>query len=799
MVNNQVLNNLVKVKTISIDQKIQHWKDVMAYAKTRGVKIYIMTWNIYPFGLENSGYNITRDINNQTTRNYYRNSVKAMFDTYPDLAGMGVTAGENFVNTNSAAAAEWLWDTYGRAIKQVKEENPNRKIKFIHRLHYTRLNEIMDNWSNFPGFNTPGDFDFSFKYAVAHMHSSTKPGYIGNFLNQIPNGKKTWVTIRNDDHYYMRWGDPDYIRDYVNNFPPEQKFEGAYVGPDGYTWGREYVSKAPQSTERQLVIKKFWYAMEIFGRLCYDPNTPNSYFKNAIGNKFPTISKEDLFNAWQSTSKITPLLNRFHWGPSDHMWYPEMCMSDKGFKSVRHFLDPQFDPMGPWEDGQRPNLMPIQEFVAGSNNGEITPLEVADRLDVHAQTGLNTLGNMNGGANQELKETINDIKAMASLGKYYADKIRGCVSLHTYEENGGQNNKDTAITSLQSAAAHWNEYATIMTSMYKGQILTRQGTDFHDFMALQANVDADIVIAQNAVDGGSGGDNIIVSFASPANNSNHPIGTNLDVTVNGAAIGGSVSNVKLYLNNTLVRQENNAPYNWNGANANDAALGNMVEGVYILKAVVTDNSNATNETSITVTVGDAGSDNMSLSFANPTNNSIHPVGVNLPVTVNATVGTGGISNVKLYLDDVLVRQENNSPYNWSGAVNDTALGSMAEGVYELKAVATDNIGWTKEESITIIVDASLSTASYDSEDNTSIYPNPLNGDLLNIEFGDFESNDNKVQVSLYSITGQLVLHKELQFKQKLDFEINPEIKNSIYFVKITYLNSEWIRKIVLQR
>ena len=93
-----------------------------------------------------------------------------------------------------------------------------------------------------------------------------------------------------------------------------------------------------------------------------------------------------------------------------------------------------------------------------------------------------------------------------------------------------------------------------------------------------------------------------VSFDKLNNNSSFNAGVDLKVTVNASDSDG-IANVKLYLNNTLVRQENVAPYEWGQANA-DGILKKIRAGRYTLKAVATDKKGATNETSITITVTD---------------------------------------------------------------------------------------------------------------------------------------------------------------------------------------------------
>ena len=78
----------------------------------------------------------------------------------------------------------------------------------------------------------------------------------------------------------------------------------------------------------------------------------------------------------------------------------------------------------------------------------------------------------------------------------------------------------------------------------------------------------------------------------------------LGVVAEATAPGGSIDNVKLYLNGTLVRQENEAPYQWGTANTTtaDSALLGLTAGTYTLRVVATDARGASAADTMTVTV-----------------------------------------------------------------------------------------------------------------------------------------------------------------------------------------------------
>ncbi len=495
---------LTTLKTMSMDEKIAFWRWVMQYAHDRGIACYLMTWNIFTYGTESSGYGITDSPTNAVTKDYFRKSVRAVLNTYPLLAGVGLTTGEHMRGLNGAQKEQWAWDTYGLGVADAVADArnpaspyyaPNRKINLIHRAHQADLKRIIEVFSDLPGrTDAESTLWFSFKYSQAHMLSSTKPLFIfqKDWFDTIPDGSKVILTVRNDDTYYFRWGDPDFARAYITNLPDRSKIAGIYIGPDGYTWGREYVSTEPDSP-RQLVMRKMWYFFQIYGRLAYDPTMPNSRFEALLDERFPGVSSPKLYEGWATVSKIFPLITRFYWGEYDFQWYPEACWSREGFETVEKFIKPRWDPMKATEDGDRPLLMSVKEFVDGvPPAGRLTPEQVADQLQQFAERGLASIQGLDAGTDKELRLTLGDIKAMSLLGRYYAEKIRGAVALCRYQSGGDAADHAKARAHLVAASNHWKDYAAQWSKQYVKQVLTRMGQSPVDIAGIQALVDADI-------------------------------------------------------------------------------------------------------------------------------------------------------------------------------------------------------------------------------------------------------------------------------------------------------------------
>lgn len=113
-------------------------------------------------------------------------------------------------------------------------------------------------------------------------------------------------------------------------------------------------------------------------------------------------------------------------------------------------------------------------------------------LEQFAESGRAKVEPLAAGGNKELRLTIGDIKAMAWLGHYYADKIRGAVDLYRYQKSGDAAALDRARASLQKAASAWKTYADVWSAQYVGQVLTRMGLTPVDIKAIQTFVDRDV-------------------------------------------------------------------------------------------------------------------------------------------------------------------------------------------------------------------------------------------------------------------------------------------------------------------
>ncbi|MEQ9220058.1 MAG: carbohydrate-binding family 6 protein [Cyclobacteriaceae bacterium] len=456
----EILANPEIIKKISIEEKIEFWKKVMAYGKSRNVDFYFVTWNIFVHGAKDK-YGITDEIDNPVTRDYFRKSVKQMFVTYPDLAGIGLTTGENMYGNTFQEKEDWAFETYGRGVLDAAAEMPDRKFRFIHRQHMAAAGEISEKFKPLID-NANIDFIFSFKYAKAHVMSAVEQPYHTEFVEDIKaNNLKTIWTLRNDDAFYFRWGAPDFVRQFVKNIPYEVS-QGYYYGSDQWVWGREFTSKDAKEP-REIEVVKHWYHWMLWGRMAYDPDFSNERIVGILQTHFPETDAQKLFKAWQDASMIYPTTTGFHWGWLDFMWYIEGCKGRERFtKTETEFHDVNsFIWLKPHPKSGFQSIPDYVEMVAkGDSTSLKTPLEVAQMLHGYSESALQLQEELSmDSLGPELNATLHDIKTIAYLGKYYASKINGATQLALYRKTGEKHFQEQAVEHLLTAKEYWKDYA----------------------------------------------------------------------------------------------------------------------------------------------------------------------------------------------------------------------------------------------------------------------------------------------------------------------------------------------------
>lgn len=450
------------VKELNHEQRVAFWREVMQYAHNRGMKFYFFNWNIHLEHAKDQYPSITESRTNATTIDYMYKSMYSLLETYPDLDGFGISAGDGMqrkdqeFNGDSNLKTEWTWNTMGKAVKDYLEKNPTRKFNIIHRgigSNPELVNKYFEPLNALPNASV----NFSHKYAQAHMYSTTTPQWSNSVQEATKLELKSFLTIRNDDYFYINWGDPQFVRDYMAGIPEKQSVEGMYIGSDGYTPSRTYFCKN-DAFNGQLEVERRWYMEMLWGRISYNPQISDDVFINMLSKRFPGIPAQNLFQAWSLASRSLPKATEMimdKWNLDFH-WYPEACWSDPGrcggFRTIDGFANETSVAKGS-------NLCDIANSAAEKCEGKKSSYTVADEMQADSEKALSLVSTIKANGNADLDMAIKNIEQMSYLGIYYAFKIRGA----TYKKAA---KIDLAREAMAKAYCYWFTYSRTMEKTY---------------------------------------------------------------------------------------------------------------------------------------------------------------------------------------------------------------------------------------------------------------------------------------------------------------------------------------------
>ena len=503
MVEEKHWQNYEVLKTMTIDEKIAFWQEVMAYAKNRGVEFHIKHSNIYTF-VEEGQYGITDEKENPATQDYFYKSCKALLETYPDLAGIFLTPGENMGwssdSDSKAADVQWLHDTFGKAVNEVLAQDPDRAFCFaVNGSASNRFAQILSDIN--------ADIVYSAQYSGTHMYATSTPTMADATFEASVEGAQYWIQFRNEDNFDLRWGDPEFMRDYISGMPGPELVRGFFTGFDGYCLGREYAFTDPE-LQGQLYTDKHWFNYFLIGRMGFEPELSDARIADVFAHHYdwePNV--EQLLETTTQAGKIIPLVNRVYFqSNSDYTWYVGgnwSHSSASGYIDIKKWMKGD----NTYPDGETMSIEEYAVTLAGGEEldvaGRMLPTEVAEQLRACAQGVLDQVAllRQSGGpgdemtfAQREYWALVSDNEAMAYLGLFYAEKTLGAIDIRLFNDTEDESYRESSVAHLEQSAAYFDQYAAIISANYPPRQLARVG--YYDINAIAQEVHGDVETAR---------------------------------------------------------------------------------------------------------------------------------------------------------------------------------------------------------------------------------------------------------------------------------------------------------------
>ena len=469
------------------------WHTLFRMAKNRGVETYLVNWNIFvspefakahnvcDYCLEGKHF-VPQGDTSAVTKDFYRESIKAVLDTYPDLTGLGITLGEGMGNMTAEERQNWILENFIGGMRMA-----SRKAKFIYRVPLSAgtssggatsveteklTRSALDTLTCFDG---PINIELKFNWSHAFSTPTLVKVHGGKlndvYWNPMPvNYSLSWM-MRNEDFFMLRWGQPDFIRKHITtNVQPH--VNGYYVGSETYIPAKDYITLLPGSSYK-YAFERHWMYYKVMGRLLYNPNTPDEFFIDEFEQRFPKQGNK-LFEA-QSKASVVPLVIG-SW--QNATW--DFSLYSEGFMYSTKIDDKKAQKLIPLTDmaekmPMEPAYMSITDFLANENSvpaGKISPYYLADSLEVICNQTLKEVKGIKPGKNVDLIYEVSDIKAWANLGLYFSNKLRAAVEYKRFKTSNDVKDLEKSIEWLTKATENWHTLVEATTPVYKPVPLT---------------------------------------------------------------------------------------------------------------------------------------------------------------------------------------------------------------------------------------------------------------------------------------------------------------------------------------
>lgn len=488
-------------------QQFSEWQhlyhEIFRMAKERGLDTYVVFWSIFVSQEFAQAHDVAKQNfyphyyvpgdTSAITRQYLRESVAQMLEEYPDLDGIGVSHGEGMAGMTPQQRQQFVDEVYIAGALDAKRSQP---VKLIHRVPFSSglssgpgvsadVEQLTRTAMEKLGKRFDGPIWVEMKFNWSHGHSTPKlvkvhGGQLGNTYFEPPptNYKIVWQ-VRNEDFFALRWGVPDFIRQHIALNGHHDYVGGYFIGSESYLPALDYFT-AISHPGWNWAFQRQWLFYELWGRLLYDPSTPDAVFQADFRRRYGDQGQR-LLEAFSLASNTQMRLASLYDSSWDFTLYGEGFMALQGEET--HYIGVDALIRQPTLD---PDYVSVADFVKTRRGGgtftadKVTPDKLAAVLEHDNLAALALVRRIDPRGDVALRYEVADVQAWAYLGLHLAEKLRGAIALENFRAGGAAGDRQHAIEHLRKALGHWDQLIAVTRPIYKDMRLAHYNGNSFD-------------------------------------------------------------------------------------------------------------------------------------------------------------------------------------------------------------------------------------------------------------------------------------------------------------------------------
>jgi hypothetical protein len=210
----------------------------------------------------------------------------------------------------------------------------------------------------------------------------------------------------------------------------------------------------------------------LFGRLAYNPKTPDRVFRAALAAR---VGTDALWEAMQAASDIVPWIQAANtcgpdarsfapdeeWGGPIAFWAAPPDAQRPANASAAYSCAGTPTYHGPFDTFAIASpIDAAKDLAAGISTARLTPLEVAGFVLSDAAQARKAAAVAVDPSNLWARDVVRECTALADLGEYFAHKFRGATALAVYEATASADYLAAARTEATAADGAWTQLAS---------------------------------------------------------------------------------------------------------------------------------------------------------------------------------------------------------------------------------------------------------------------------------------------------------------------------------------------------
>ena len=272
---------------------------------------------------------------------------------------------------------------------------------------------------------------------------------------------------------FTLWGDPAWVRRYAEScaLGGSKGFEVcAPLSNKGFrnVGGAWPLFKPDHMNWYEFEDERYWFWYLLFGRLGYDPTCDSGAWNREFNHRFGSDAGADVLDAVSESSHYLPFITAAHL-PSASVfgWWAERDTG--GLLDAYLEVEPS-DLAGFYGASEY-----VEDYLADAVRAKLTPLQIAERLERHANAAEAALDRADGSVQSEARAEYRgieaDVRLCSGLARYHAHKLRAGLDLAFFYMAGAADRLQSARVHMQSARDQWQAIVDHTEGLYDDEMI----------------------------------------------------------------------------------------------------------------------------------------------------------------------------------------------------------------------------------------------------------------------------------------------------------------------------------------